>query len=910
MRFRLPLLIGLLLALSPLAAGAQVYRTIKMGVQNDRMPDPMNPLARPMENDIAEFVSTLFKEEELTPADVMNAMEGDYEGFCADREGGCVGLMLDVQKAVSREERVRSLGRSLQTGIAGYEMAQGEFPGLPLGLPGSNGDSYADILQLWSAGSGRYVTGRSGTGHGLLTGQNDPYLITIDVDDDDIKDQKEEVMKALGEITDPIELRWLVRRYQNGVRLVRGEREPEYPAPEDYGQAVPGTSLQYDQGRWMKLEDALLELWSSGAVGGTDEGTTERIGSIKFEDPSLRDGIILWARVGKPKKIRTGTGGLAPGESDLDPLDDIGLAYDYNFTPAFPPLFAWGHYGCAEGTEDGESGCGKADNPDDLILGGTYPPEAVRPIRDGDNPDDAAHDDEDGNPLMPVDGRGLCTHPRARNGYLCRTSDPDSAQCQPEPGDPEPDPNVISLVTCAKVKWNKTPPVANICRQIAWRKTPAHWEAPAKVDDPHTQCAIDPKVDITCGNCNFEGGQTIPKNEDGRIKICLGKGSEFTGSGETMNATYVLLHELAHAEQYCPMKPGKNIFKADPADRKTPPEKQEQLNCCRLEGEANNILCQEMARDGVFIEPDGSPSTVEGIKVTAATCAEAWTSQACEERVGHGCPVSYPYPQNFKDGLVALIKRSNPADVPEKCEDAIDPEKMDPRVRDMITRLNGRYDVCTPLNPATYGNRIGNNLCYMAECSREIADYHLIEGGRAATNVGDEGMPWDHITETVTKASLEESRKRDLSQFPDYRPELLVQQLDAAVCESVGLPPLYPVVHCLLGIDRRLSAPYQEGGAMMQDILHELAEGQARVADVERLSAAVGVRVAEKTHEGFENTIAGAFGTLLKTMNDMLDELKNTAFPDQMCPVDDTRPTPKNPSEAEDPFNSSAQSSA
>jgi hypothetical protein len=847
-------LIGALIVL-PLAAHAQVYDMIKRGVELDQTPNPADPNDVPIEQDISSYVASVFADKKISVNDVKLALKNDQQKFCEGKGVGCADLMKEVVNVVLREERVRVFGRKLQTTAAGYEMPLSEFPGSPMGLPGIADDSYGDILKLWSAGSGRYVNGMTATGFGLPVEQFEPYSNIIDVPSSMIEGEMQELQGALGEISDEIERTWAVRRYVNGVRLVRGERENDYDKPDDYGQAIPGTTLQFDLGKWTKIEAALDKIMQK--LPRTTPAT------IKFEDEKVIDNVILWARVGKVPRAK-------PDEDDpdgLDDMEDIGFAFNFPLTPAFPPIFAWGHYGCVEGTD--ETGCGGATI--DMILGGLYPAEPIRPIAEGEDPENAVWEDENGTPFMAVDGQGLCTHPRAMQGYLCRANENEGA-CEDVPI--EGDPNEISIVTCGKATWTKKPPAANLCRSIAWRQFPAHWPGIGPVEDPSLQCAVDPKIDLACGECD-EGGSL--KRGDGHITVCAD-----TSLG---GATYGLIHGLAHAEQRCTLAPGEL-----PIDDK---------NCCSVEGEAFRAQCQELARDGIFTNPDGSPIIVNNVTLSASVCAEVLTAESCNKKKGFAtqCPVSRTYPDAFADELRTHVNGRVPPAVPTRCEDAINPTTMDTRVRDSIIRLNGRYDVCSPNNYTAYGNRIGNNLCFIAECSREVADYHLIEGGRTATNVTDESFPWDHIAETQTFGEVVQTDAQTINKFPEYRPELLMQEFDASVCEEVGQPPRAPVVLCLISPRRRLSAPLQDPIAMANDIIAQVNGAQQQISDVQRLAPAVGIRIAEKTHEGFESAIGGAFTKLLKTTNDLLEKLKATKFPSQMCPVDDKRPTPPEPAE-------------
>lgn len=825
--------------------------------------------------------------------------------------GECGEIMEMLATIALQEEMVRVLGRKLQVSIAGFEMPLTEFPGRIVGLATLDIGKIMDILFLWSVGGGKYTIPVAQDNPFEVKNERDPYVAILNIPNkDSYKPLFDALGDALAEVRDPIERQWMIRRYAHGVRLARGERAPDYPAPEDDGSKRENTERQFAFGRWPKVEDALLAIWTK-----LQADLAGKKGYVDFEGGG---GGNLWARVGPAKQ----SGKTPLPDDENGDIDDIGMAEPFPFEPPMPPVLPWGYYGCPTGTQS--YGCQDDPSKREMILGGRYPPEPAKPDDGDEDPDETVwyEDPVSGLTFETVDGRGLCTHPRARRGFLCRPPKDEDCGSSSSGGAASSAPSGTSsarggIAPCVRQTDKKTMPAENVCRETAWRQSPRHWGFSGSVVHPDDAydingkpfvdrlCVVDPKTDIQCGSAAFQGGQALPKREDGHIPIKLNDG--------TLPATYILLHELVHAEQACGQPVGSQIYQRDVWDfdeeeaaagggeeGDQEPIREQQENCCRTEGEAYRVNCQAMESDGVFDTPDARP-VLDGVPLTPEVCAEVLTYTGCFQNLKAQCPVSRIYPDNFpekpeifSDKFLQWANARNPAKVPASCTDAIDPKKMDFRVRDAIARLNGRYDVCTPLNPVTYGNRIGNNLCYIAECAGEARDYHRVAGARRTAAAQDEPYPWDHFTETLSLAEIDSKKSDRKLSFPDYRPELLVQELDLAVCENAALPPLTPTIRCIVDPSRRLQTPLSNAPGTVQDLVEQLRGSDMAGGDLASLAPAVGLRVAAAANAGVAQSLLDAFARMLRTANDLLEEVRDITFPEQMCPfgIEEPRPVP------------------
>ncbi len=649
-------------------------------------------------------------------------------------------------------------------------------------------------------------------------------------------------LKAIGS-TDPDELTGLIAKLSNGFLLEEGERAPTYPEPTVLPQSGPGTERQYFTAQWPRIESAMRGIWQERPEAPCFSIKNEELGG------ALPENVELWARADLPG----------------DPVGDVGLRWGIALEPVMPSLLPQGFAACAKESNPGSCG--------DAILGGRYPPAPER---------------KEGNTMVPVDGSTLCTNPSAQDGSLCSPPEEASLRTCPRPGGVSA--TEISLTACVpEEEDDEQLSSGDVCKEILWRMTPGGRNG-SSVADVQTQCAVDP-ADIVCGPSAFEGGQTQPKDDQGHIAVRISE-------NPPAPATYVLLHELAHAEQYCTQAPGQDIFDAPT---------QEELNrrCCAYEGEAYRVSCQAMEQDKVFQNSDGSRRTIDDVPVTAESCAEAATDASCKGLTNLGCPVSRTYPEGFTDDINALARSNNQANVPATCSQAKNPATMDKRVVAKLQRLEGKYDVCTPLNETEYGNRIGNNLCFISECAEQVQSLHQIPGGRVPMTALDEAAPYDRVTEPLllglgARETSTVAQEGD-SAYPPYRPKQLVLEMDAAVCELLGLPPRTPPILCAFSLDRRLDNPLSQYSAITQSLLQQSNLAEEEITGLEGIAPAVGSFLGGEMQRRQAAGMTNDFASLLTLANQLLAMMKDTEFPAQMCPLDGSLPLP---------YSSSASSSA
>jgi len=480
-----------------------------------------------------------------------------------------------------------------------------------------------------------------------------------------------------------------------------------------------------------------------------------------------------------------------------------------------------------------------------LILGGRYPPEPVTS-------------------QGPTDGRGLCTNPLAMRGYLCRPF----IVIGPKDRCPTPSefpPDSINLVHCThtgSLRFSASGP--DVCREINWKD--------GQPFDPQTQC----KLKVTCADtCTFEGvsgsAVTYPKKADGTVEVCM--------QNEPPNpATYLLYHELVHAYQSCTLPPGN--------PRSSMTKEQKNAHCCRIEGEAYRASCDVMERDGVFA------GSIAGITANGETCAEALTNESCEVQQSLGkCYTSLTYPRAFTDGMLSAIN-NNPKNVPASCTDAIDPKKMDPRLQAFKESIERRNDVCRPGEQTTYKNRIGNNLCYLGQCVEQSTELHRIAGGRTPAGVSDEAAPWDSPMTGTPLANIFMNPPLLQGKIPLYRPELLVREMETALCQLQGLPPRTPPVLCTVDAKRQFELPQSLGLDIALGLLKQQDEQQLSTNDLMRLSPALGARIGTNIYSQYLREGSRSFAGVLTIAKQMMEDIKKIEFPEEMCPIYPALPNP------------------
>jgi hypothetical protein len=837
---RFSVIAGIALTLLPLGAAAQqktLYQRIVEQVRDERA-------VQSVDEEVLTFVRLAVEDEEwnLTNDEIEEVVKGFGWKVCGDKpteaigesSAECTRMISTVNDIAKDQQEVRRLGRTLQSIATGYELPLSDLPDRALRLSAD----LQGILNIWSAGTGSIQTSRTPPVTRNITIPEDD---NADVNQEDVGDLLDDLARELRDLTEEPRIA-AVWRYSQGVRLIRDERSPRFIPPEFGSGADVGKEGQYLAWRWNDDDDCdqsdnsciekyLMDLWDMMQDLPVDPPlTSSETAYVLFPAQMLSQKM--------PDNIIVWV--RLDGDSTNDyPFGDAGLQWSVPLEPVQPSLFF----------ED-------EDNDDELtpILGGEYPPELEGP---GEDPD------------ISPEGNMLCTGPGMLRGYLCR---PIPSKAEKKCPNPRGTGNGIQLVTCTdtgSVALRYTNASSDVCREISWKKS-----APF---DPQTQCKIAFRCSSNCAPGAQASAVTSLKKPDGTIEICMNHQTEFAN-------TYLLYHELAHAYDLCDDPPGFAPFSGKTT------EEQNEL-CCRREGEGYAAQCAMMERDGVFEDGNGNPIVIDGIPMNTETCAEVWADFACGPQQGYkGCYTSRDYSDAFKNELIRIGK-NNPKGLAASCSDAINPQKMDPRVEALKELVERRDDVCRPDEVTEYKNRIGNNLCYVGQCVEQSIEQHRMTPGRRPGTISDMAAPWNDPMTGSPLGNLLTSPVVSDDAFPIYQPYLLVRTLDGALCQSVGLPALSPSVLCLAEANRQLELTRESGLQTALGLLGQNLEQQENLHDLTDLARGIGARAGTEIYGNYLRNSTRSFADIIDMANTLLKQLKNVEFPTQMCPTDPGLPS-------------------
>ncbi len=629
-----------------------------------------------------------------------------------------------------------------------------------------------------------------------------------------------------------------VWRYQYGVRLAQGNRAPDFPAPFLFPENAAGTEGQYLNKRWdgtngdPNVEQKLRAIWDS-------------IQADTFTPPLGNKETVLYVfpkdmlKDTLPDNIIVWARNGADGPNSNQPLADVGLQWQIPLEPVLPSL----------SKDDGSP-----------ILGGTYPPDPEQLIS---------------GTMQPIDGAGLCSDPTQQRGYLCRVfNGQGTTKLCPDPRVP-PDPKKINLITCTNTGSLRTTLAGpDVCRDINYA-TPTPF-------DPNTQCTVSIRCQANCVTGVDASAVTEDKNGQGVIPICINTGDP--------TPTYLLMHELLHAYQKCQKPVGFNPYAGLNGSQKA-------AACCTVEGEAYRTECDMMEQDGVFKDANGNPIlSSSGIPFTAETCAETFTNFACDKQQGFGgCFISRTYPRTFINELQTAIT-NNPNKVPTNCAKAIDLKTTDIRITNMITAVNQRQDVCAPGYVRAFPNRIGNNLCYIGQCVEESLELHRLVGAQSPATVGDESYPWDNPQTGSPLGNAVVNSPLTPGHLPFYQPELVVENMEQAICEQQGLPPLTPSILCSFNDAATLQHPLIDPIANAQRMVSGIQQERDSTNTALSMSLALGSRIGTSMYADYLHNASRSLADVIGTAVRLFKELTTLNFPTQMCPTDETLPLPESSS--------------
>jgi hypothetical protein len=831
-------LIGIFLLL-PLVAGAQtpgptIYDTIRTSVLKEVSLDAH-------EKEVVEYLMKIFEKPE---AAIKAALSGDAPTACqqasiTDRTQ-CSEFVLRVIQTGKQELSVRRLGRRLQEIVSGEEIPVTYVPGRPLSLA----VDLSALANIWVPGD-----------NAPKNLSKDISIQTVPLDPavtDPLLDEIYAKLTALRE-DEYIAAVW---RYDHGVRLVQGLRNPPLVAPHLYPQNTWGTEGQLLTKRWNyepdNVEKVLTDIWN--ALPPDFPFAENRITYYIFPntDDKLPANLLVWARKGK---LRKGT--------QLVDFGDVGLAFETPFEPVMPSLVKRDEAGAVI----------------EAILGGTYPPEPLLQAIGGGSP-------------TPINGRKLCSDPIGSRGFLCPHVSEKGC-----PVDPTLDPSAIHLVNCVSATGSLTIAGGDICRDIGWRQY-----APRSPSDPgwdvNKQCIVDPKKDLACASGPFSGGKTDLKENNGHIRVTVNP----TSSGTKLPARYYWIHELVHAYQECHKPPKFTEYKGS-GSKSDPPHIQAHNTeiCCRNEGEGYRAMCDAMEQDGLFHNPlTGDRIRVENIEIDATSCTEIFTGWSCHERNGMRCSLSRNYPKldptkvSLANSLATKLEQTIALTAsvilaPQSCEESIEWEKMDARAKAQILAISGSYVVTDPMNETTYRNTIGNAMCYVGNSAEETFELHNVGPGRTPSGVMDEMDPFRAVARASSSSSASGSQfpimESPLGRLPDYRPLAVVEEFEASLCQQQGLPVRTPAVLCTLQYNRRLQMPLADYILNADSLSAQEVHQQIPLVHYRDLGSGVGGRISTGLYERFAPRVFGPITSLMQEAVRQLKIMSAIRFPEMMCPL-------------------------
>ncbi|OIO54352.1 hypothetical protein AUJ46_03370 [Candidatus Peregrinibacteria bacterium CG1_02_54_53] len=460
-------------------------------------------------------------------------------------------------------------------------------------------------------------------------------------------------------------------------------------------------------------------------------------------------------------------------------------------------------------------------------------------------------------PEEPSEEAGICHLPFARDGYMCRPMRHDRCNAEID----EKDPRAIVLTECKPTQAKQ--PVAltesgpDICR-TGWWRIPTNNEELAKdtsEENPDlrpgacSNCAVDIVCSEHCGGIDGFDSQTMPKDENGVIKICLSRRNPppLMASG--------LIHELTHAQQLCPLQP-----EDAPTDAET---------CCALEAEAYRASCRILATNGLL----------DSAGISLEECIGVGANMSCTHLGEATC--SSLDTESVWDKLM-LAARKDTSSYPSCDELVNDMINKEPLAVAMKEGMNG---ACSPGCPTKYENTIGNNLCYIGQCVEQSIEQSRVIPGRMGFVVEDEAFPWDSCAVENTEAGgLIALPAISPPLIPAYNPRLLIESLDRALCQINGLPAATPPILCQFNYERRLNIPTESYVTTAFSFAGQIEENLEPAVLLERMTQSIATRIGTSLLARYLEWSAGALSDTLRAGNQLLGAMAKTEFPRETCP--------------------------
>ncbi len=773
--------------------------------------------------------------------------------ICADQKdrkndfATCFQVQNVLQQIVKRTLWHRKLGRDLQSIASGYENGIDGYPGKSVNIIGK----IASIAHLWSAANDPYVTPivQSLTrARPWPEGKQDAIELTAE----EIIDMLFAMKRTWNKKEDTTEMTAALWRYRHGVSTVIA-REGDC---EEAEQRRSKRSCALEE----KM-DVLLNLLR------TDIGETGDIGEVLF--PSYFDtkrNIYVWMR-----------------------SDDVGLQ---SFIPLDPVQDALTPPEFDDCVEAGTAIRTCYDTYKDMIVrGGMYPSKVGAGLRSeqphlgvsvaGEGSPGASEEDFEENMRRnsvieePGETEGICSHPFGKRGYLCRSvvrescdlTDPERQQLA------EAGTNGIVLTRCQPERFkddiDRTTSGPDICGRGGWRETVQEnlvEDTPERQPDMLPNACAACAIDVVCSDQCDPDRPSSYRRKNGVIEICLPNISDAAGK-----TYYTLVRELVRAQQAC----NESAYDTQKRTGAIDPEKKDPAACCAAERPASFAQCTLMAGDGIL----------EQAGISIDQCAGAFANIGCAAHDDNPndddyvCTNDGVDPESIADAIDdALVAPGRTLNLPLTCSESI----KNPRIQAMYNSLPL---VCRPGCPSQYQNTVGNNLCFTGQCLEESFEWSRIIPGRMGVTTIDEDFPWDACVLTDPNLGrFEVPPALTGPKLPLYRPALLMQELDKALCQLNGLPSLSPPILCAFDPAIRIGLPPLSLIESALDIASQGKKLDETGFSIESAASAIGSRVATDMLTQYLRPAAGNFADLLGSLQRILSRVGELQFPTTMCP--------------------------
>lgn len=777
----------------------------------------------------AEIVSNRFlervfpeKDQQIGEDEVDKALSGFYATFCKNEKRNLEDLKcrevvdIAIRSILAAVQATRTVGRDLQMLATTYER---EMAGLT-GQKDTITLRLQSILNIWQSGIDQSLN--------PYHRGNIRYLDPPEGAFEDIKNQLISVLEGMIEVKESLgaaaegqqkenreQYIAAVWRYRHGYKSVRRSLDASEDSCASRHERLDGTELQYTRKVWCNLEEILNQAVQAAQRYAAELNPPLRDNEVAVFPPfELSKGVLLWVR-----------------------SDDAGLDFDVAIESVLPAM-----------------DCLESDQPenciDNAILGGQYPEP----------------------PPEPKLNTGLCSHPLAKRGYLCRAIQ-DPQLCQ-EKDENNQEQKAIELTTCRTPDFQDdipariTPSGFDICTVGSWKARPSR-ETGEEILEHCRTCTPH----FTCkGSCDGAPGAgfTAVKNENGEIEVCLPSN---VGALPPAVTIYLALHEMARVQQECAAPPGYlTDYLADP------------LQCCPVHYEAATLQCAAMAQDGLLDLAD----------ISLDQCALVLSEYYCNSG-DLSNPVCTRREEEELEKLMVLVQEAfrltGELELPGDCNLIADqlnryvggeePEEMDGRLKGMIDSLNRS---CSPDCRSVYKNTIGNQLCYLGQCVEEgIEMYRLFPGNTPLTSAG-QAYGYDSCLLPQSDPSLSltvPQRKRN--SFPPYNPALLIHELDKALCQVNGLPPLTPPVLCSTDLTRRMAQPLQTYPGMAESLRNQEQEYEYPVENIQEITEQISLRIAGKLFSDHFSEPWNYLAHLVESATKQLIKVADISFPQAMC---------------------------